>query len=253
MLSERLKINAAIYPRAVSSSGTTSIYFDLSKSESATFVWDADQTALTATSVGLVYQATDELGTGAAAITATSTTLYNSSNLTELSFAPTVDCSAADTVTINGLTFTGVLYTAAATADRYFATDGSAAGTSIISNAITNLAALINNEQYGVPGVRALAASASLTLFRDEDSSANLPGDYDGIAISSSTTAICVVTALHMQGIIEIQASKLTLSSNFTHVALNVINTSANYTSAVIIRGDNRYRKPAPPCPITQV
>jgi hypothetical protein len=252
MLSEELRINAAIYPRAVSSSGTTSIYFDMSKCEQATFVWDADQTALTATSVGLVYQATDELGTGAAAITATSTTLSATSNLTELSFAPTVDCSAADTITINGITFTATLYTAASTSSRYFSVGGTAAGTSVISTTITNVAALINHEQYGVPGVRALAASASLTLYRDEDSSSNAPIDYDGIAISSSTTAICVVTALHMQGIIEIQASKLTLSSNFTHVALNVINTSANYTSAVIIR-KSAYKKPAPPCPITQV
>jgi hypothetical protein len=56
-----------------------------------------------------------------------------------------------------------------------------------------------------------------------------------------------------MQGIIEIVDSKLTLSSNFTHVGLNVINISANTTAAVIIRGGARYLEPEPFCPKTQV
>jgi hypothetical protein len=37
-------------------------------------------------------------------------------------------------------------------------------------------------------------------------------------------------------GMIEIQAGALTISSNFTHLALNVVNESAYYTSAMVIR-----------------
>jgi hypothetical protein len=124
--------------------------------------------------------------------------------------------------------------------------------TSNASTTITNLAAGINDVGYGVPGVRAYAGSAALTLKRDEGSNANTPIDYSGIVLTSSNTTDMTLAGVYMQGVIEIQANKLTLSSNFTHVALNVINVSANYTSAVIIR-KAAYKKPAPPCPITQV
>ena len=249
MLSEELKINAAIYPRSVSSDGTTSIYFDLSQSEGASFVWDVVQTLLTATSTGLVYQATDEDGTNAATITATSTVLYMTSNLTQATITPSISAGETNaTVTINGLIFTaqtaGVTSTASS---RQFT--GSTAN---ISDTITALAAAINDVGYGVPGVRAVGGSATCTIKRDEGSNANLPIDYDGISLTSSLSTDLTCAGLHMQGVIEIQSNKLTLSSNFTHVALNVINVSANYTSAVVIR-KSQYRKPAPPSPITQV
>jgi hypothetical protein len=249
MLSEELKINAAIYPRSVSSSGTTSIYFDLSQCESATFIWDVVQTGLTATSTGLVYQATDEDGTSAAAITATSTVLSMTSNLTEATITPSISAGETNaTVTINDLIFTVLSSgSTAVVASRYVV-----GNTANVSTTITNLAAAINDVGYGVPGVRAVAGSAALTLKRDEGSNANTPIDYSGIVLTSSNTTNMTLAGVHMQGIIEIQANKLTLSSNFTHVALNVINVSANYTSAVIIR-KAQYRKPAPPCPITQV
>jgi len=250
MLSELLKLNTAIYPQAVSSAGTTSIYFSLGKSESATFVWDVLQAGLTATSTGLVYQATDEIGTGAASITATATIVYASSNLTMATITPSISAGETNaTVTIDGLVFTGMSAGSTSTASsRQFV-----GNTANVSNTITNLAAAINDAGYGVPGVRALAGSAALTLHLDEALNVNHSISFAGIVLTSSNTTDMTLGATHMQGIIEIQASKLTMSSNFTHVALNVINVSANYTSAVLLRGASRYKKPLPVCPITQV
>jgi hypothetical protein len=222
----------------------------MSKSESATFVWDVVPTGLTMTSTGLVYQATDEAGTDAASITATSTVVYASSNLTEATITPSISAGETNaTITINGLTFTaqtaGVTSTASS---RQFT-----GLTANVSSTITNLAAIVNDETYGVPGVRASAGSATLTLYWDEDPSVQVPSGYEGLALTSSNTTDMTIAAVHMQGVIEIEASKLTLSSNFTHIGLNVINISANYTSAVIIRGPNRYLPADPCCPVTQV
>ena len=250
MISEMNKIQQAIYPQTVSSAGTTSIYFNLAMFTNASFVWDVVPTGLTMTSTGLVYQATDEAGTDAASITATSTVVYATSNLTEATVTPSISAGeTGSTIDINGLTFTGL--TAGSTA---VATDREFLGsTANASTTITNLAAAINDTGYGVPGVRALAGSAALTLYLDEDPTKALASGYKGLALTSSSTTDLTIGARHMQGIIEIVDSKLTLSSNFTHVGLNVTNISANTTAAVIIRGGARYLEPEPFCPKTQV
>jgi len=250
MISEKYDIRTAIYPQSVSSAGTTSIYFNLAKHGKATFIWDIAPTGLTMTSTGLVYQATDEAGTDAASITATSTVVYATSNLTQATITPSISAGETNaTVDINGLTFTaqtaGVTSTASS---RQFT--GSTAN---VSTTITALAAIVNDDTYGVPGVRAYAGSAALTLYLDEDPNKYLADGYEGLAITSSNTTDLTIGASHMQGIIEIEDSKLTLSSNFTHVAINVINVSANYTSAVIIRGESRYKASEVVCPVTQV
>ena len=249
MLSEKLQMNQAIYPRSVSSAGTTSIYFNLQTYNRGTFVWDVVPTGLTVNSTGLLYQATDEAGTSAASITASSTVLYASSNLTEATLTPSISAGETNaTLEVNGLTFTGMSVGSTATpSSRQFV--GSTAN---VSTTITNLAAAMNDDVYGVPGVRALAGSAVLTMYWDENAKAQTPIDYDGLALTSSNTTSMTIGAVHMQGILEIRDNQLTLSSSFTHVALNVINVSANYTGAVLIRGGGRYLEPKPSSPITQ-
>jgi hypothetical protein len=249
MISEKLKIDNAIYPQSVSSAGTTSLYFDLAEYSKACFEWSVNATGLTATSTGLIYQASDADATGAASITATSTVAYATSNLTMASITPAITISAADTVTINGLAFTAVSASATAvTSSREFVVS-----TANISTTITNLAGIINNASYGVVGVHAVAGSAVLTLKFDEPG--KIPSTtYDGIVVTSSSTTNLTLAAISMQGIVEIDATKLTLSSNFTHVALNVINTAAYYTSAAVIRGDPcRYGPPEQVEPVTRI
>lgn len=246
MISEKLKIDKAIKSTSVSSSGTTSLYFNLTEHAKACFLWEVVVTGLTATSTGLIYQASDKNGTGAASITATSTVAYASSNLTEASIVPAITISAADTVTVNGLEFTDVSATATSSSREFVG------NTANISTTITNLAAIINDADYGVPGVYAVVGSAVLTLRFAEPGKA--PDDYDGIVITSSSTTNLTLAAIAMQGIIEIDATSLTLSSNFTHVALNVINTAAYYTSAAVIRGDPcRYGPPEQVEPVTML
>jgi hypothetical protein len=248
MISEKLKIDDAIYPQSISSTGTTGLYFDLAECGKACFEWSVNATGLTATSTGLIYQASDADATGAASITATSTVAYATSNLTMASITPAITISAADTVTINSLEFAAVSASATAvTSSRQFVVS-----TANISTTITNLAGIINDTDYGVPGVHATAGSAVLTLKFDEPGKA--PDGYDGIVVTSSSTTNLTLAAIAMQGIIEIDATRLTLSSNFTHVALNVINTAAYYTSAAVIRGDPcRYGPPEQIEPVTKV
>jgi hypothetical protein len=240
----------AIYPQTVSSAGTTSIYFGLAKAKKAKFMWDVVPTGLTMTSTGLVYQATDEAGTNAASITATSTVVYATSNLTEATLTPSISAGETNaTITINGLVFTVLSAgSTAVTASRYVV--GSTANA---STTITNLAAGINDAVYGTPGVRALAGSAALTLYFDEDPKAQFATTFEGLALTSSNTTDMTIAARHMQGAIEIADSKLTLSSNFTHVALNVINVSANTTTAFISREGLRYKEPESVCPMTHL
>lgn len=247
MISEQFKIDKAIPSTSVSSNGTTSLYFSLAEYGNACFAWEVEAPGLTGTSTGLIVQASNASGTGAASITATSTVVYASSNLTDASITPAVTISAADTVTVNGLVFVAVSAGATAMSSRQFICN-----TANISTTITNLAAIINSASVGVPGIFADAASAVLTLRFAEPGVA--PSGYDGIVVTSSSTTNLTLAAVAMQGIIEICATNLILSSNFTHVALKVINTAANDTSAVVLRGDPcRYGPPKQIRPVTRI
>ncbi|MFA5130414.1 MAG: hypothetical protein WC477_05915 [Patescibacteria group bacterium] len=250
MISEKYKFDTALRPQSISSTGSTGEYFNLAKWGKAVFKWNVSMTGLTASSTGLIYQATDAAATDAAAITSTSTVAYGTSNATVASIVPAVTISAADTVTVNGLTFTAVSATATA-ASREFVDN-----TANISTTITNLAAIINNAQYGVPGILATAGSAVLTLTFEQpgESPANRNlSTYEGIVLTSSSTTNLTCANIQIGGLIEIDATRLTASSNFTHVALNVINTAAYYTAATIVRGDEARYSPYQTEPVTRV
>ncbi len=151
--------------------------------------------------------------------------------------------SAADTVTVTTYDNTGTARTAltftaadggtagATASSRQFSINDTAAGTGIVSTAITNLAAIINNVTYGCVGAYASANSTTLTVRSLQ------PGDTVFTITSSSTTNL-TLSVDQAIGMIEVNARALTLSSNFTHLALNVVNQSGVYTAAFIIRGD---------------
>jgi hypothetical protein len=152
------------------------------------------------------------------------------------------------TVTINGEEYTGMSSGSTATASsRQFV--GSTAN---VSTTITNLAAAINDSTYNVEGVYASAGSTTLTL-RFAEQGEKPSADYDGIWVTSSSTTDLTVAGVCMQGIIEVPSKALSLTSSFTHAALNIINTAAYYVSATVIRGGNaRYSAPTQVEPFTK-
>jgi hypothetical protein len=253
-LSDSIKVDIAIRPVGVTSSGTTSPYFKLDDYSRALFVWSVSpentSTSVTLTSTGTLYQAKDaSAATSAVAITAgTAIVSAATKAINFTATAITAIGSAADTLTItaydvNGEAKTALVFyavttgTAAITASRQFTVNDTASGTAILSTAATNLAAILNNATYGVPGLYASATGAAVVC-RAVD-----PGENMFTATSNNTTCLSV-TINQAMGMLEIHASALTLSSNFTHVALNVVNDVSAITSAFIIRGGRRALKP---------
>ena len=246
-LSDSVKIGIAIPPTQISSSGSTSPYFDMGRYSRIMFVWNvapADAAASLSTSIGLLYQATDHKGTGAVAIAGSTATLTYYTKASEFTLTPAI-LTAGTTVSItgydlNGDAVTALTFTAAdggtagtTASARTFSYNDTAAGTGIASNACTTLAAILNNASYGVPGLYATASSTNVTC-RAVD-----PG-LTVFSITSSDTADLTLAVTKALAISEINASSLTISSSFTHVALNVINAVSAWTSAIAIREGRR-------------
>lgn len=239
MLSEKVKFDIAVPPTSKSSDGTTGYYFNLEKFAGATFIFSAGTAGLTTTITASVYQATDENGTSGARLTATDTTVYATSNLTIATITPSISAGGTGaTVTINGLTFTGVSGAATATtSSREFV-----GNTANVSTTITNLAAIINDADYGVPGVYASAASTTCTIrFAEAGDITDIDTDYDAIVITSSNTTDLTIAALGMRGMIDFPSKALSLTSSFTHVALNISASASVLMTGIIVRDCARY------------
>ena len=250
-LSDLVKVSNAIPCTQISSSGTTSLYFNMSEYSRIMFVWEVapiNAAASLSTSIGLLYQATDHLGTSAVAIAESTASITYYTKANEFTITPaTVSAGNAVSITgydLNGDAVTALTFTASAagsadatTASRYFNIGDTAAGTGIVSNVCTNLAALLNNATYGVPGLYATATSTNVTC-RAKDAGSSV------FSITNNNTTNMTLAVTKALGISEINASSLTLSSNFTHVALNVINALSAWTSAVAIQGGRKKLMP---------
>ena len=106
-----------------------------------------------------------------------------------------------------------------------------------MSNTCTQIASILNNATYGVPGLYASASSTNVTCRAVE------VGENMFTLTSSSTTNLTLATTKAI-GMCEVNASSLTLSSSFTHVAVNVNNQISAWTSAVCIRKGRRAYMP---------
>jgi hypothetical protein len=251
-LSNQVKIDIAIAPAAVSANGSTSPYFKLDKYDRALFVWSVASPAITTTSIGTLYQAKDaSAATSAAAMTGGTAIVSVGTKAVAFTVTPVLALSAGDTFSVTGYDFNGDAVTAltftvadslgtaggTSGAARTFGYNDTAAGTAIISTTCTNIAAIINNTTYGVPGLYASASATAVTCRAVE------PGE-NVFTITSSTTTNMTLAVSQVMGMIEVNASSLTLSSSFTHVALNVVNESGYTTAAFIIRGGRKTKMP---------
>jgi hypothetical protein len=244
-LNKEVKVDTALYPAAVSANGSTSPYFSMRDYSKALFIWDVAYGAagLTTTSTATIYQAKDASALTSAAALASSTAIMTASGkLNKLVSTPAVasltegDYFTITTYDMYGTAKTALTYTLTACGTTAAATIargvimGTAGGTADLSTTITYMAAAINTSLDGVYGS---ATTTTLTI-----RSLNA-GETVFLFTASDTTALTITTAF-ASGMIEVDASRMTSSSNFTHLAINIVNESAYYTSAHIIRGGTK-------------
>lgn len=261
-LSEDIKVDLLMAPKVVSANGSTSQYVSLEKYDRAIFAFavhftgtvtmTAGQTSANtlATSIGTLYQAKDgSAATSATAITSGTAVVSFYTKVSEFVIVPS-DCSAADTIAITGYDINGDAKTAltftaedggtaahTASTSRYFSINDTAAGTALISNVCTTLAAIINDSTFGLPNAYASAGSTCVTI------RSNNTGETV-FSFTSSTTTNLTLCSSKMIGFVEVNASSLTLSSDFTHVALNVTNETALLTTVFCIRKGRKTQMP---------
>lgn len=227
-LNNFLKIDPALTAASHGTAAVTGAFYKMSQFRRALFVLIVGALAATKTSILQIVQATDADGSDAknidnATCTITANTKVNSLKITAASV------QADDTITVNGITFTGA---AAQDADkREFKADDTA-GSGNTATA-TSIAACINDADYGVPGVTASADGAVVTLTADE------PGKIVITATSSGATlAVATISAI---AFVEVEATHLDEANGFTHVAAKVTNSAAADSSVTLLRGDARY------------
>jgi hypothetical protein len=251
-LSEDVKVDVAVTPQETT--GVTSVYFKLDRYDRAAFIWQITPigaSAIVTTSTATLYQAKNaSAATSGAALASSTAILSIGTKAKTFTITPQTAFTTAETITItaydiNGDAKTALVFTSAdsgtaaytASTSRYFAIADSAGGTGIYSTAATNLAAILNNATYGVPGLYA-SASATNVACRAIESGENM------FTLTSSSTTNLALNVTSAMGMIEVSASVLTLSSSFTHVAINIVNQLSALTSAVILRKGRRRLMP---------
>lgn len=224
-INELIKLDQALVPQALNNTNVTGVYFKMHEADRALFLLLGGAMAAAKTSKIEVFQAKDAAGTGGALITGKSATITANTAVTKMTIA-LATVLANQTVTINGITFTAHASTTTA-ANREF----SIGGTDTADG--DELASLINDATYGVPGVTASNNAGTLTLTVDE------PGETVLTASASdSTFTIATVEAL---AFVEILAEHLDHENGFTHVAAKVTTTANTVVAVALLRGDVRY------------
>lgn len=199
---------------------------DTADAANAVKIINADYSVVTA---GTSVAATDKLvittDEGAHTIVAKATSasyttgqyLLNSTQATELAsiilainHTQNVTCASAqagDTVTINGLVFTGHATTTTEANREWDIADDNAAAAALVT--------CINDATYGVPGVTASATGATVYLYRDSED--------DSITLTSSnaTRLACVTTVGGVPGVTAVAtgaSGELTITPTWTSV-----------------------------------
>lgn len=225
LLSEELKIDTAFVPTAALNGANTGPYYPMDSWRKALFVVEIGAMAAGATCALQAMQATDAAGGGPAkAITGLTDTITANTDA-EIVTLTLNAVQVADTVTINGITFT-----AAAAADlpnRVFDQSGDNTADAV------SLAAAINHATAGVPGILATPNAAVVTL-----TAVPIGETVITAAASAATVTVATVRAI---GYLEVDASMLDSANDFDHVALRITNSAGMITSALLLRGNGRY------------
>ncbi|MBO8169968.1 MAG: hypothetical protein H0Z35_12410 [Thermoanaerobacteraceae bacterium] len=217
-ISEDMKIDVGLVSQALNNSNVTGRYFDMSKYRKALAVLIGGAMAAGTTSKVEFLQASDANGTGSKVIAGAAATITANANVTAAQVVVGTPANG-ETVTVNGIVFTKA--SATNTANREFA---DAAG----------LETCINDETYGVPGVTATNNAGTVSLVATD------PGETT-ITLSSSDAVNLTCSTIQAVAYVEISASQLDLTNDFTHVAAKVTTTANTNVAVVLLRGNARF------------
>lgn len=219
-LYEDFKIDVGLSSRALNNTNATGRYFPMAGFMRAIAILNGGAMAATKTTKIELLQATDELGSGSKAITGAEATVTANAAVTEATLALS-SVQAADSVTINGITFTAHA-TVTTKASRQFSISGNDTADG------DELAACINDPTYGVPGVYAVNSSGTITL-RGKSGAATITVTNPAGTITAATTV--------GQAYVEIENFNLDHANGFKYVAVKVTTTANSNAAASLLRG----------------
>ena len=148
---EKIKFDIGLAPQSLASTNATGEWFDFADSREALAIMFVGPAAATKTAILAIQEAKDSSGTSSQALsgaTVTHTANANSNIIT----ATLVSVAAADTIVVNGLTFTA--QTSASLSAREFDQSGDDTADAV------SLVAGINDATYGVPNVTVTAVES---------------------------------------------------------------------------------------------
>ncbi len=221
-LYEELKIDMGLEAQALDDSNVTGDYFPLAEHRDVLAILSGGAMAKATTTILQLMQATNAEAGSAKVITVGTCTITANELVTELTIT-LASVLADETITINGLLFTGH-GTVTTIADRVFSI---ATGD---TEAAAELCICINDPTYGVPGVTATSNLGVVTL------KATVPGAT--VVSAVSTDATFTVATVSAQSYVEIDP--LILDDTFTHLAAKVTSTATGTIAVVLIRGKSR-------------
>jgi len=219
LLQETIRADAGLSPRSLATTNATGDWLPLTAYRGALAMLQVGAAATAVTAQLEILEAKDAAGTGAQAIAGATRTVTVPTKMQRatLTLATVLD---GDSVTINGLTFTGKAAPTAGT--REF----SQAGTDTADAAA--LAALVNDSTLGVPGVLAIAAAAVVSLVGTGETAITIT------APAATITPACVAAA----AIVELD--HFDLSAGYTHIAIKVTTVGTALVGVALLRGDPR-------------
>jgi len=221
---EKMKIDVGLAPVSLASSNLTSPYFSLAEYRKAIAVLEAGPMAITKTAKIEVYQAKNAAAGSAKLLTGAAATITANVNVASLTLA----CSTVldtHTIVVNGLTFTAHA-TTTTVALRQFSIAG---GSDTLDG--DELAVVLNDPTYGVPGVTASNNAGTVTL------TATDPG---GAVITAAQGVGATITVATLKALAYVELDALTLEDDFTHIATKVTTDATILVSSLILRGGQR-------------
>ena len=219
---ESAKVDLGVVPQTLNNSNVTGSYYEAKDYRRALALLQVGALAATKTAKIEVFEAQDAAGAGAQLIAGAEATIAANTAVSEMTVA-LATVLAGEAITINGLTFTAHA-TVTTAASREFSISGNDTADA------AELATVLNDTTYGVPGVTATANSGTITL------KSTVPGETTITASSVASTFTIATTKA--QAYVDLDG--LPLSAGFTHIGCKITSTGNGGVAALLMRGNAR-------------
>lgn len=221
-LYENAKVDIGLVAKALNNTNITGKYHPMAEFNSVLAVLSTGPMAKTKTVKIEFLEAKNAAAGSAQSLTSHEAIITANEKVAELTILLATVLNG-ETIVINDLTFTGHTDTTTV-ANREFAINGNDAADA------AELVTCINDPTYGVPGVTATLATATLTLV------STVPGAVVISAVSSDATFTVITTKAQSY----IHAEGLALTALFSHLAVKCTSTANGVISVVLIRYKSR-------------